>query len=690
MGLLPSNRASVVIIVVALVVWTTPALVLPVSADIANPTDNIPEGQLFNGTEDGQVVVWERAAYPVRSDDTDAATTVTRPGTLQGQTLGGGSFTSGNDGTDSKNLVATFGAEKNPAGVHDSGSITISVNDGRANSEALGNQDRLDLIAARATGEGGQGVPDDYSDVVTIFGDVDNANANFSFASINEDVTLDGTGQAEESYEFGPGHWVVYATVHESGRNGFEVDGSTNNITVDGDVAIVGVDMVTVQQGQTGVTPPDTANPGDTLDFGLDTTNAFSTDKDGQVTHTVAVYEKGTFDESRIDIVVDQSQFGPDFTLSEDSQVEHSIENVTGVADVEDGIEINGQDLSDGRVARTVGLGAIVDRIADDLGTEDPLTDPLPQGGSSNSETENIDASVTAVSGESRTETISVETFGNFSTGTYQYVAVSQLDTNASAMSTAAGTVTIQSADDGGGGGGGGVGGIIGTVVTTERTDDGTIATIERVAADDPTVSVAVEGAAVESFAVTEASATFDRGVDAESTMSVTASTDRPTNVPSPPVDGRVLGYATVDVEGTLADAVAEGSFTLDLSGSGVGPADVTAYRYDGDEWQRVETRAVGDTSVEVVSPDGYSVFAIGTGETDEPVSTDTPASTATPTATQTPTVTPTPIGTPATPTGAQTPTPTETPGAFGPGFGPIVAVLAVLGAGLLALRRRR
>ncbi|PSQ61517.1 MAG: hypothetical protein BRD23_00045 [Halobacteriales archaeon SW_9_67_25] len=42
------------------------------------------------------------------------------------------------------------------------------------------------------------------------------------------------------------------------------------------------------------------------------------------------------------------------------------------------------------------------------------------------------------------------------------------------------------------------------------------------------------------------------------------------------------------------------------------------------------------------------------------------------------------------TPAADGTPTPTEAPGVFGPGFGSVVAILALLGASLLALRRRR
>ena len=248
------------------------------------------------------------------------------------------------------------------------------------------------------------------------------------------------------------------------------------------------------------------------------------------------------------------------------------------------------------------------------------------------------------------------------------------------------------SSSSSGSGGGGGGGGTVatdeqtadGTAVTTEQTADGTTATIERVGADDPTVSIAVEGAAAGSFAVTESSTAFEEGTDAEGTVSVSASAARPANAPSPPGDDRVLGYVSVDIEGALADDVAEGSFTIDLSGGDIHPADVTARRYNGDQWQRVETRSVGDTSVEVVSPDGYSTFTVGTGETDEPASTDTPATTATPTganpeeSTETATSTPAAVEVEAS-TRTATATSTPTPGASGPGFGILIVLLALV-----------
>ncbi len=267
-----------------------------------------------------------------------------------------------------------------------------------------------------------------------------------------------------------------------------------------------------------------------------------------------------------------------------------------------------------------------------------------------------------------------------------------EVEADTSSDSTDSSSSSSSSSSSGGGGGGAVT---AGTVVTTERTADGTTATIERVAADDPAVSIAVEGAAAESFAVTEASTTFEEGTDAEGTMSVSAGAARPANTPSPPGDDRVLGYVSADVEGPLADDVAEGSFTIDLSGSDIDPEDAVAHRHDGDEWQDVETRAVDDTRVEVVSPEGYSVFAVRANEEDQPASTETPAPT-TPTDGEPQETTETATSTPGTieaetPEQTATATPgataTPTPGAAGPGFGILIALLALV-VTLARLRR--
>jgi PGF-pre-PGF domain-containing protein len=404
---------------------------------VPNPTDTLEDDSLFRGTDDGQVVVWERAFLPLRSNDTNAATQVPLPNILQLQTLEEGQeFTDGDDGVGGASLVAEFNNERNPAGVHDTGNVTISYDADRSGvGNTLGEEDNVDFIAARLTGSG-DGFPEDYGDAVTnLFGSIDAANENATFEVIDEDVTLSGTYEKQHDFD-GSGQYVVYAVVNNGTQDGFQISDNGEITSVDGTVALVGADMVSVQQGPAEVSAPDSASAGENLTFQVNTGNAYDANQDGEMTHVVAVYKKDTFEDSRFDLVVNESELGPEFDLNEDSQIEHSIGNAEGVADVEDGITINGVELSDGRVTRSVGLGAIIDRLAEDLNTTSPVTDPLDNA-------ETINASVTGVTNEDRDATVTVETQSGFDNGTYQYIVVSKPANNASSLSTDTGTVDL-------------------------------------------------------------------------------------------------------------------------------------------------------------------------------------------------------------------------------------------------------
>lgn len=254
-------------------------------------------------------------------------------------------------------------------------------------------------------------------------------------------------------------------------------------------------------------------------------------------------------------------------------------------------------------------------------------------------------------------------------------------------------------APDGGGGGGGETTGPDSTEVSGVATENGEAeVSVEQVSADEP-VSVSLDGIETDSISVAEVEADFSESTDDGTSMTVTASPDRPADAPDAPTD-TVVGYVTVDVEDDMSEAVAEGTFTVDVSDADVAAEDATAYRYHDGEWSQVETEAVGDGTIRVLTP-GYSTFAVGTtsGVTGaDPTSATTPAATPPPSP-STPTgegATPDPAGTTPsltpgdgpTPTQAGTPSPggTPTPGASGPGFTPAVALLALLVA--LVLRR--
>jgi PGF-pre-PGF domain-containing protein len=280
-------------------------------------------------------------------------------------------------------------------------------------------------------------------------------------------------------------------------------------------------------------------------------------------------------------------------------------------------------------------------------------------------------------------------------------------------------TVTVESSGGGGGGGGASPSQTTATVEqesessgdqandeSTDENTDGTTVTIDHVTTDDPTVSVPVEEETKSGIAVEKVSTSFDMGTSVDNEMTVDASSSAPASVPESD-GGDVLGYVSVEVEGNLADRVAEGSFTVELDEaelSNVDPADVTAQRYHDGEWQTVETQPINGSAVEVITP-GFSTFALTAEQTTTPVAetetpTTTPTATAnpTPTATANPTPTLTPESTPVsqegtvaveteTPTDTPAPT-TPTPGGSGPGFGVVVAVLALIAVATARLRR--
>lgn len=279
---------------------------------------------------------------------------------------------------------------------------------------------------------------------------------------------------------------------------------------------------------------------------------------------------------------------------------------------------------------------------------------------------------------------------------------------------TATDTMTVTVESSGGGGSGGST--VTGTTATVEETggstsdqaNGSTTVKIEQVSESDPTVTVSVDESTGEGLSVSEVSATFDTGTSTDNEMTVDAGDSPPAAVPEPAEEDKaVLGYVSVDVEGNLDDQVAEGSFLVHLDSTDLentDPDDIIAKHYHDGEWQTVETERVDASTVKVITPD-YSAFAITTEQRDTTTPTATPTPTLTQTttpaqSTQTPapaeTLTPTPeqstetpVGTDAVESPTATATATQTPGAAGPGFGVLVALLALV-VTLARLRRTR
>ncbi|MFB6200407.1 MAG: choice-of-anchor D domain-containing protein [Halorhabdus sp.] len=430
--------------------YAVPAVGTAAAAGNVKSISQVPKDQVFEATNDGQIQAWERAMLPLRTDDTGAATEVPFPNVVRLEELGGGSFTSGDDGKNSKSMVRDFGTERNPAGIHTADkSIYLEFNDNYAN-ENLADQQRVEIVTGRLTGSD-KGAPDDPIEAIKMLGNEEQANENASW-EVTEGKSLDGNGVwSDTGTPSKPGEYLVYAVVRESGKKGFETGDSSNlnipndNISVSGTVTVIGVEQVSVQQGPASVTKPANRYAGANMTFDIDTTNSFSSSKDGKMTHIVAVYDSSKYNKSVNEMVVDEDKLGPNFALSDDVQFETTIGDVNGEARIQDGITVSGVDITDGEVAKTVGVEAVIDQLATTLDADKPDINSF-DGGDADSSTETLDASITAVTDKTRQESVSVETFSNFTTGTYRYVVISKPANNASAIVTSSGQISMSQA----------------------------------------------------------------------------------------------------------------------------------------------------------------------------------------------------------------------------------------------------
>lgn len=179
--------------------------------------------------------------------------------------------------------------------------------------------------------------------------------------------------------------------------------------------------------------------------------------------------------------------------------------------------------------------------------------------------------------------------------------------------------------------------------------------------------------------------------VDGDFTLNVTVTRDRPAGAPPFAVRGADVPFAYVVVEHSIPDADVQGAtfrYRIGhalLDASGLSPEDVVLYRFAGGTWTPVPTTLVADTGTHYVfeadSP-GLSVFALAGP------SADGGASDADPTPTdegESADADPSADDDAGDSDGTETPTST---GAFGPGFGALLALLALLGVAFVAARR--
>lgn len=395
-------------------------------AALDGPTEDFVSADTFLNASQN-VSVWERAALPLRVQTDNAVTTVEGPTTLI--------YT---DDTGEAPL------NKDTFGVFETGS-TITLEFDRRTGAGTDQFDgeQVQLVAARVADA------PDTSDVNT--SDEQNISAsealdrllaqNRSAEQVNRNFsfTLADTGTIDNgavTTSFTPDDPGTYAFMLVASDSGGAVSVSNGNASLSEDARILGVDATRVQAASASATPTDsTVDPGENVTFGLESNLG-----DQPTNHTVLLYNESVLSQQETTIVVDGDietivDDGLNGNFSSDNvTIEHSVQSVDGVSQLDAGTQVMGVDLTDRSERRSVSLQSLIDRLANESGEEPPET--VATGDTV------LNASISAVRSDNGTATVDVGTGENWTTGTYEYVYIATTD-DPDEFSTDKGTVTV-------------------------------------------------------------------------------------------------------------------------------------------------------------------------------------------------------------------------------------------------------
>lgn len=400
-------RGAAVILAVLLVIGVGVVIyTAPVSAD---HTSLFPDEDTFE--QSASVDVWERSFFTLRADSDGAAYTL--PNAEWRVT----------DGDSEANL------NRAPLAVYDTNTeITLSFDQNRANADALSGAS-VELLRVRVEETATDGTPNTVSDLLDLVTDP-SESTEASFTELDSSVSLPDSGE----YEFtdtpsASGRYVYVVAVRESGTEGFTV--SDNRLNYDGNVTIVGLERVIVRKTPGTLSGPEEVPAGEPLTFDV-TTEALEGD---QIRHAIAVYHEQTF--FRQSFVYElEDDVSSEFDLSSERTLRSDLEDVNGVGHASDSITEYGIDFTDGTIAQSVTIGAIIDFIGEEARTD------VPSFEHRSDDTTELDGSATITTSAGASTELTIETFSNWTTGEYRvlYLAVGE---NSREVATRTHTITI-------------------------------------------------------------------------------------------------------------------------------------------------------------------------------------------------------------------------------------------------------
>lgn len=607
------TRLAAILVVLLMVGWPLTIAGSAGAATAENPAlsgstveaNFIEEGddQFTNVSDD--LIVWERSFKPLRADTTaSSAKTVIENHAINVVDNRSGVF---DDTTANRPETAIFDK---------SGTIPIEFSDvSGASTDAFDNRSAQVIVASFEENQNTAdvGSADQLNDVISPALDGDLSALRTEAADRNVEFTVENTSldeNGELDYDLEPdtaGPYVVMVALpRDAGESGFDTD-ENNLLTLPGEATLMGVETVLVHDSESQINAPNTVEPGEEIELNP------STELEGDITHSVVVYNEETFldedQETNIRLDEDISRS----LTTEDIVLEHSIAEVNGVGEMTNSGTIFGTSVSQRTIAGTVALADIIDQLSTetDVGINRESISPETT----------IDASGVVKSDAGASTEMTVQTYGNWSEGTYRIVHIAENGT-VGGVATSTQTIDISESsggssddddddddDDGDDGDDGDA-----DVTVTER-DRGASVSVQNIRQNTPTRvgvgrNVTSGGATVRNFTVnlTRDRDTFD--------LEVTTSDQPPEGVPVPP--GRnTLSYIDVNA-GNLTDDDYNGvewEFTVDqdrLDELNRSPDSVELNRYNvtSGEWESFETTHLGGDEFTATVP-GFSTFAI-------------------------------------------------------------------------------
>jgi|GEM_PF-3296620 len=421
-------QTVVATILVGIVVASVSTMALAGGATgIAQAGDTPPSGEVF---QQGDMGVWERSIVTLRADDDDAAYALPNAAWQIESTSG-----------DQASL------NRDPVPVYDDGQkvrLTFDPDRAQKADDYLAGQ-KTQLIAAHLEETGNGDVPRTTAEAFDLLDtdNADDANENVSFSVADGKRKL-AAGENEYFDSVEAGHTVYFLVTVKDGDG---VTVSDDDVTgVDGEVTVVGLEHVVARAGAGSVDAPSKVKPGETASFDVDASELEAADAGKTINQGVVIYDEEKYVNQRFLIELNDG-VSRDFDVDEDATFHSDIDEVNGVARLDDRVSIFGRQIGDNRVAGSAGLGFLFDFVGEQAGTD------MGSIEDDSADTVVLDASTTFVSGSSADRTVEVETFKNWSTGEYRWVYVG-MGQDSSDMVTQTGTIHVKKKSKGGSSGG--------------------------------------------------------------------------------------------------------------------------------------------------------------------------------------------------------------------------------------------